>query len=111
MGKPTPADADQVAMPPLSGALAGTTPGDSFLLFGEANLWLNGTFTGSVAVQATPYGGGAAGDWMPACHEGTATAITLSAGGRVRLREIESGVLYRLVPNLSAGIATWRVSR
>jgi hypothetical protein len=48
---------------------------------------------------------------MPACHEGTATAITLSAGGRVRLREIESGVLYRLVPNLSAGIATWRVSR
>ena len=111
MGKPTPSDTDQVVMTTAGGALSGTTASDPFVLFGEANLWLNGTFTGSVAVQATPYGGGAAGDWMPVCHEGTATAITLSAGGRVRLREIESGVLYRLVPNLSGGSANWRVSR
>jgi hypothetical protein len=111
MGKPNPTDVDQVVIPTTSGTLSGNTASDAFLLYGEANLWVNGTFTGSVAVQATPYGGGQAGDWMPVCHDGTATPIALTAGTRLRLREIESGVLYRLVPNLSAGAATWRVSR
>lgn len=93
------------------GGAAGVTatgPQTAICLRGEFDLFIGGTFVGTVVLECSPDSGTT---WYPVVGPWGAV-ISITAPCSMRLREPEAGVLYRVnITARASGSITWRLSQ
>jgi hypothetical protein len=109
MGRPTPAESDQVtALNPEPRTLSAPGTTQPVLLCGPFNLTISGDFTGMVAVPERSFDGGVTYHGLTIAGE----PLIFGAPMSEPFQEIESGVLYRLrIAELASGEVAVRFSR
>ncbi len=98
-----------MAFTDASGSLAATGSSSGYERFGEFSLTLDGTFAGTVALEARPVAPSGA-TWAPVATDGAGTASAFTAPTRVIVTEVEQGIEYRVTFTRTSGTVNWRMS-
>lgn len=93
----------------LSGSFSGAGQSSTSTLWGVYNLFIYGTFTGSIRLERSFDGGG---NWVPVSCTQTGSDAAYTAPMSLSFQEIEDGMLYRLnATALSVGTANYRIAQ
>jgi len=89
------------------GTLSGTDPSLTIQMVGEFNISVWGLMTGSVSIQRS-FDQGA--NWITCSRNADGDPATYTASFSIVVDEPETDVIYRLLPDLSAGTPNYRIS-